>query len=133
MIKKTVLPIIIILFLLTGCSGVKQDSLSTPNSTGVTTQTVVDHSKIRPEIKVILDKLKDSFTNANSRFLGKREIAKFEPKNPMSFWQRSIRSYSKNIHHHHKDLILSYSKKYHKKKLLRNLLNTRPWFFKLRR
>lgn len=87
MIKKTVLPIIIslFLFLLTGCSGVKQDGLSTPNSTDVTNQTVVDHSKIRPEIQIILDKLKDSFTDANSMVLGKREIIEFEPKNPQEF------------------------------------------------
>lgn len=39
MIKKILLPIIIIL-LLTGCSGVKENGLSNPNSTGVNTQTV---------------------------------------------------------------------------------------------
>ena len=87
MIKKTVLPIIIILFLLTGCSGVKQDGLSTPNSTGVNTQTVVDQNIIRPEIKASIDKLKDFYNviDLNHMTIGKRDLRMFEPKSPKEF------------------------------------------------
>lgn len=87
MIKKTVLPIIIILFLLTGCSRVKQDGLSTPNSTGVNTQTVVDQNIIRPEIKASIDKLKDFYNviDLNHMTIGKRDLRMFEPKSPKEF------------------------------------------------
>lgn len=84
---RILLSIIILSFMLAGCSGVKENGLSTANSTDVSTQTALDQTKIRPEIKASIDKLKDFYNvvDMDHTMLGKRKLRMFEPKNPKEF------------------------------------------------
>ena len=86
MIKKILPIIILLLFMLTGCSVVKENGLLNINNTGVNNQTVVDQNKIRPEIKASIDKLKDFHIVSIEHAMFNREFKKiFEPRSPKEF------------------------------------------------
>jgi hypothetical protein len=85
-IRKALLPIVIISLLLTGCSRIEQDNQLTPSSAEPTQQAGVNQQNIRPEIKANIDKLKDyEIINIEHMTKGIEEPKKYEPEFPKEF------------------------------------------------